>query len=64
MIGNACNIQMFIQSWNGTMFIILTFLTFNLNIKCDNMHKGNDLKTKEEEEEQQQQQNVTSYQLK
>jgi hypothetical protein len=46
------------------MFIILTFLTFNLNIKCDNMHKGNDLKTKEEEEEQQQQQNVTSYQLK
>lgn len=46
VIGNACNIQMFIQSQNGTMFIILTFLIFNLNIKCDNMHKGNDLKTK------------------
>ncbi len=62
MIGNACNIQMFIQSWNGIMFIIPTFLTFNLNIKCDNMHKCNDFRTKEEEE-QQQQQNVTSYQL-
>ncbi len=58
MIGNACNIQMFIQSWNGIMFIIPTSLTFNLNIKCDNMHKGNDLITK-----QQQQQNVISYQL-
>lgn len=39
------------------MFIIPTFLTFNLNIKCDNMHEGNDLTTK------QQQQNVISYQL-
>lgn len=49
--------QMFIQSWNGIMFIIPTFLTFNLNIKCDNMHEANDLTTK------QQQQNVISYQL-